>query len=1249
MSLPSILKYVYNNASDESIKKGKRIFHTSGVQLLEYDTLIGTAIFRVKNDVYANHYKVTVQNFHQPENVIVRCQCPYNMGTVCRHEAAALFQMNDLIQSNFFENVQIDYKQEHTVVRMRQISEHFLRLFSNQEIMKRADELYDKKAITITEAKDETVWATVKVSREKFDVILKQNEERYFDTSCRCDESQHPLCVHKAAAFLFVLHQHGTHYFSTLRNWDTQKNKLLSLYGYTVDDDLTGKFEFSYHEGKPFLRVLDPSIKKVAINPEEAIAKQPINSANIPFKTTYKQIGIIIANDSPYFPYTNFELIAGEVDSEEKNFEKELERLPSTQYFPQNQLRDRDKVVIATLRKQHPEELVKYIKRNSPFGDLMDGISEDLKNPNAELVSQAFEFYLPRYQRLLAQLTEMPLIYFLPNGKKFNKQNIEKVQFSDKTFLAHLYVHENDSNQIVIDLQYNIEGKSYTVDQLTVLNHALIMVDHMIYAAASEATVKSIYELTSNGSLIIERNDWDEYLKNVLLPQTDRLTIDFDESLKLTVDGLDPELILYFSETEKMMVFKPAFIYNGVEKFWLDYSPSIIADKGKVIMIERNEAVEQTFLTYLRHAHENMQESRKSSSFLLPAEDALKGKWYFGFLDKLKEDGVEIKGHEGLKQLRINPNKPVTNLNITSGIDWFDAEMDVQFGEEVVKIADIKKALSRKQTYINLKDGTIGLLTDEWMEKYGLMIKMGSISKEGTLRLKQVHFSVIDGLAAEAGGDPTLLQLAEKRDKLMNYDFEAKWDDNNIPENVNATLRPYQQAGFRWMQFLLETGWGGILADDMGLGKTLQTLTFLQYNRNNNPDAKFLIVCPTSLMYNWENEIKKFTPEITYHIHHGTGRKASALPSLKENAIITSYGTLRSDIKIFGEIEFDLVVLDESQAIKNPVSQVAKATQLINAKNKLALSGTPIQNNTFDLFAQMNFLNPGMLGSMEFFRSEFATPIDKMQDAEAKAYLRKLINPFLLRRTKEQVAPDLPEKTETVLYCEMGTKQRKIYNAYRNSFRSKILGEIEEKGIERSQMSILTGLTKLRQICDSPAILNEEETFENASVKIDELVRELSENTTGHKALVFSQFLGMLHLIREELDKLNIPYVYFDGGTSSNDREKAIQEFQGNDDCKVFLISLKAGGVGLNLTAADYVYIVDPWWNPAVEQQAIDRTHRIGQTKNIFAYRMICKDTIEEKIMILQERKLGLVKDLISDDNAFLKKLTREDVEYLLS
>src|SRR5690349_12883774 len=377
-----------------------------------------------------------------------------------------------------------------------------------------------------------------------------------------------------------------------------------------------------------------------------------------------------------------------------------------------------------------------------------------------------------------------------------------------------------------------------------------------------------------------------------------------------------------------------------------------------------------------------------------------------------------------------------------------------------------------------------------------------------------------------------------------------------------------------------------------------------------------------------------------YYIHHGPLRSRDVEELNKHHIIITTYGTLRSDIKTFVQLKLDYVILDESQAIKNPSSKVTRAAGLLNAKNRLCMSGTPLQNNTFDIFAQMNFLNPGMLGTMEYFRQEFAMPIDKFGEQDRKEHLKKILYPFILRRTKEQVARDLPEKQEMILWCEMEDEQPKIYDAYRNDFRSKIMGTIEEQGIQKSQLTILQGLMKLRQICDSPAILNEEDKFPNHSIKLEELAREITENIGNHKALIFSQFLGMLALIRENLTELGVKFEYFDGSTSAPDREKAIQAFQNDEETRVFLISLKAGGVGLNLTAADYVYIVDPWWNPAVEQQAIDRTHRIGQTKNIFAYRMICKDTVEDKILQLQERKRLLAADLITDDTGFVKSLT---------
>jgi non-specific serine/threonine protein kinase len=611
----------------------------------------------------------------------------------------------------------------------------------------------------------------------------------------------------------------------------------------------------------------------------------------------------------------------------------------------------------------------------------------------------------------------------------------------------------------------------------------------------------------------------------------------------------------------------------------------------------------------------------------------------------MKESEVPVVGFEELKNYRFNTAKPQTRIHISNGVDWFDAKVDIVFGEQKVTIEDIKKALNNKQQFVQLNDGTLGILPEAWLQKYSLLFRVGE-GKQNQLRLSKYHLSVIDELYNNIDETEVMIKLEEKYERLRSFN---RINEVDPPKDLSSILRPYQVAGYHWLNYLNEVGWGGILADDMGLGKTVQALSCLQLFKEKAKKMRALVVCPTTLMFNWENEIKKFTPKLTYKIHHGGERERDKKLFDNFDVIITTYGTLRSDIKFMAETEFDYVVLDESQAIKNPQSKVTKAACLLNAKHRICMSGTPLQNNTFDIYAQMNFLNPGMLGSVEYFRNEFATPIDKFGEREHKDHLKKLLFPFILRRTKEQVAKDLPAKTETILFCEMEDEQRNIYDAYRNDYRDKILGVIKEQGIDKSQLTILQGLMKLRQICDSPAIMNEKEQMPNVSVKLDELTREITENIGHHKALIFSQFLGMLGLIRQRLTELGVKFEYFDGSTSATDREKAIQSFQNDDEVRIFLISLKAGGVGLNLTAADYVYIVDPWWNPAVEQQAIDRTHRIGQTKNIFAYRMICKDTIEDKILQLQDKKRSLARDLVADDTGFVKTLTREDVEYLFS
>jgi SNF2 family DNA or RNA helicase len=405
-------------------------------------------------------------------------------------------------------------------------------------------------------------------------------------------------------------------------------------------------------------------------------------------------------------------------------------------------------------------------------------------------------------------------------------------------------------------------------------------------------------------------------------------------------------------------------------------------------------------------------------------------------------------------------------------------------------------------------------------------------------------------------------------------------------------------------------------------------------------------VVPTSLIYNWQQEIEKFAPSVLVRTIYGADRIKNTTEFDKYEVVLTSYGTLLADIAFLKDYEFNYIFLDESQQIKNPESQRYKAVRLLKSRNKIVLTGTPVENNTFDLYGQLSFACPGLLGSKLYFKQIYSSPIDLFKSSKRALELQNKIKPFVLRRTKQQVATDLPEKTEMVLYCEMKAEQRTIYDAYEKEFRDYISATTGDE-LKNKSMSVLKGITRLRQICDSPLLIKGEKMPGNSSSKIDMLVEEIEGKMHHHKILVFSQFVSMLDLIKKELSGRQIAFTYLTGQTRN--RQAVIEEFQNNPEVRVFLISLKAGGTGLNLTEADYVYLVDPWWNPAVENQAIDRCHRIGQDKNIVAVRLICPATVEEKIMLMQESKNDLANSLIKTDPSFLSSLSKADLLNLLS
>jgi len=1247
LALPYLLKYIYTHGTEEVIRRGKKIHSLGYADLAEHDDLFGSVAFRVRDDNYATFYKVHIQQYKDPKNLSLRCACPYNLGDICRHEAAALLRLQELLDKGMLDAQEAAYDQRHTVAKMKTIEPKTLRLLSSQAIVSDAELYLRTNKPKIESAAEELVKARVKLGTETYFVILRKNEERNFDTSSDYVDEAHLLCLPKVIVFLYLFQKWGAHYFDTIRNWDKEKNKLLEAYGYSLQDNLKGKFEFSYKDGKPFLRVLDSSIKRVApttapARPQEEPTVEVAEEE--PSETAVaNRVGIVINLNKASYPF--FTIDAIEIAfAPGQTIPNNAQRLELTKYINTDQYTEDDKTALAAVRKLQDTEINKYISRNSPFSGIWENIvhQEEDELPEETRVLMA-EYLLPKATKALTASGNTP-VFILPKGAAFKGASLQKADVQQTPVVPHFSINKEGAGYTV-ECFVKPDAVAYSLADNEAKTPLLFLYNHQLWIWKSVEAVAVAEPFLPTGIQKIDADSWPEWLHKTALPWTKEYKVDFDRSLIDEIKDGEPEIKLYLQERGDYLIFQPVFNYKGFDTKAKDGDEVIIPQGDKIIIVHRNRDAEHRFLDKLRALHSNFVAMDDGAALALKGDEVLKNNWFFLFVDAAKDLKVPVFGFESLKNFRFNTAKPSTHIYISSNTDWFDAKVDILFGDQKVSVAEVKKALAAKQQFVQLADGTLGILPEEWLKKYALLFRVGE-GKTDKLKLSRYHMSVIDDLYENRNEEELTIKLEEKYERIRAF---QQIKEVPPPQNLSPILRPYQVSGFQWLNYLQEVSWGGILADDMGLGKTVQALSLLQYYFETHGTLKALVVCPTTLIYNWENEIKKFTPSLEYYIHHGNLRTRDVAEIQKHNIIITTYGTLRSDIKVFVQLPLDYAVLDESQAIKNPASKVTKAAALLNAKNRVCMSGTPLQNNTFDIFAQMNFLNPGMLGTMEFFRQEFAVPIDKFGEREQKEHLRKILFPFILRRTKEQVAKDLPDKTETILFCEMGDAQRQIYDAYRNEFRNKILGTIEEQGIQKSQLTILQGLMKLRQICDSPAILNEPEPFENHSIKLDEIGREIDENIGDHKALIFSQFLGMLGLIKQKLTELNIPFEYFDGSTSAPDREKAIQSFQKDDAVRVFLISLKAGGVGLNLTAADYVYIVDPWWNPAVEQQAIDRTHRIGQTKNIFAYRMICKDTIEDKIIQLQERKRALAKELITDDDGFVKTLTKEDVEYLFS
>lgn len=698
------------------------------------------------------------------------------------------------------------------------------------------------------------------------------------------------------------------------------------------------------------------------------------------------------------------------------------------------------------------------------------------------------------------------------------------------------------------------------------------------------------------------------------------------------------------------LMFTPQFVYDE----WVVEAPyettTTVKTGGGRLDIVRDAAAEQQLVDNLRSLHPRFA-SQQNGYFYLSFAEAQKKGWFLQVYHRLLDMNVELRGLDLLRHFKYAPYKPVTVAVLQpADADWWPMQFEVSFGKEKVALHSLQKMLLNGQKAVMLRDGSLGILGEEWMQQYAALVKHSRLSDKSLLVPRWLAICLghtAEGEATDGSINWQQTLPAEWMQRWRQWQQEERVYD--LPAALqHLQLRPYQHRGYEWLRLMSEASAGVILADDMGLGKTLQTICFIQHLLSQDNTARCLVVCPASLMYNWQQEFEKFAPHLAALVHHGAGRSAAQLLETAAPVVVTSYGTLRQDAEVFEQISFACMVADESHQIKNPAAQITRAVQQMKARVRLALSGTPVMNSCNDLFAPFQYLMPGLLGSREFFRREYAYPIEQLHDEEKAGQLQRLLAPFILRRTKQQVASDLPDKVESVLWCHMDADQRLAYESIKEQVRSSVLLEVQQKGLEKGKMSILAGLTKLRQVCNSGELVKDADVFCNESIKTRVLIEELQQLIPSHKALVFSQFTSMLDLLQRDLHAAGMATLRIDGSTPAAERQTLVNQFQADTAAPyVMLISLKAGNAGLNLTAADYVFLFDPWWNVAVENQAIDRTHRIGQQQHVFAYRMICKHTVEEKILQLKERKQKVADTLITTDEGLLQGITEADLAFL--
>ncbi|WP_231462409.1 MULTISPECIES: DEAD/DEAH box helicase [unclassified Pedobacter] len=1058
-----------------------------------------------------------------------------------------------------------------------------------------------------------------------FLIVLVQQNEYSVKLTCRCETPKTKLCSHQAQVLYNILK------FDDLRIFFDdvlRKQKLVKIaedYGLeneaNLDEFFDLKIENESLQIKPKNKALQGFSAEMQQNLQSVLL--PSDKNNFASKNLKPVSGNLILVFSPHRYYGNLTL---------NLFETEITKSGKVKN-PFKAVNPADLIF-----KTEQSEALKY------FG----GLSRFHQNYATEQIDIELE--------ALAAVAKNPLnipVYLHDDKLSANLQASSIVPFHLHLLEMDLRLQVNQKDDFFeITGRLFINGNDYQLDALAIKYQYFVQLNNHLYLIHKAHYVRVInFFIKQSNRLVIHKNKYEEFQRNILIPLEGNIHVDYSYLKPATPKqieekgfDLENEKLVYLSESEDYILITPVMKYGNMEIPVLSKKKIQAQDKfGNVFTLHRDEEAELQFTADIIRQHPYFYDQETNDSYYLHRKRFLEELWFLDAFDTWRKKDIHILGFNQLKNNKLNEHKPDINIEVLSGTDWFETKVKVKFGKQNVALKYLHKSIRNKSKFVTLDDGTTGILPQEWIEKFTSYFNAAEITDDALLTPK-IKFASINDLYEEALLDGNVINEI----KLLKEKFNGPEHIQpvEIPKQLNAKLRPYQHEGLNWLNFLDDFNFGSILADDMGLGKTIQIIAFILSQREKVQENVNLVIVPASLIFNWKAEIEKFAPSIKVKTIYGNERTRVTTDFDDFEVVLTSYGTLLSDIRFLKDFRFNYIFLDESQNIKNPESQRYKTVRMLQSRNKVAITGTPIENNTFDLYGQLSFACPGLFGSKQQFADLYSTPIDQFKDSKRAKELQNKIKPFILRRTKEQVAKELPDKTEIVLYCEMGAEQREVYEANKKEIQDYILGKAEDE-LPKSSMHVLKSITRLRQICNSAALLADGKSYVQASSKIDVLVEQIEGKAQNHKILIFSQFVGMLDLIKRRLIEKGVKFQYLTGQTKN--REEVVRDFQSNSSIPVFLISLKAGGTGLNLTEADYVYLVDPWWNPAVENQAIDRAYRIGQHKNVMAVRLICPDTIEEKIMKLQAVKKDLVKNLIQSDGSFFKGLTKKDLLGLLS